>query len=81
MNMSEIIWSKYWSYRLFVKCRRNYVIIKDERDRDSEKRVKGEGQKERDTVRERETGQNIAKKIYKYYSFSIKNYKNLTTIF
>ena len=82
MNVSEIIRSKYWSYRLFVKCRRNYVINKDERDRDREKRVNGEGQKERDTVRERETGQNIANKIkYEYYSSYIKNYKNLTTIF
>ena len=82
MNVSEIIWSKYWSYRLFVKCRRNYVINKDERDRDREKRVKGEGQKERDTVREREAGQNVGNKIkYEYYSFSSKNYKNLTTIF
>ena len=35
--MQEIIWSKYWSYRLLVKCRRNYVIDKDEKDRDREK--------------------------------------------
>jgi hypothetical protein len=43
MNVLEIIWSKYWSYRLLVKCRRNYVINKDERDRDREKRVKRRG--------------------------------------
>ena len=46
MNVLKIIWSKYWSYRLLVKCRRKYVINKDERDRDREK--------ERDRKRERE---------------------------
>ena len=40
MNVLEIIWSKYQSYRLLVKCRRYYVINKDERDRYRE-RVKG----------------------------------------
>ena len=48
--MLEIIWSKYWSYKLLVKCRRNYVINQDERDMDRE-RVK------------EETGQNKANKI------------------
>ena len=49
MNVLEIIWSKYWSYRLLVKYRRKYVIYKDEGDRDREKRVKRRG-----IVRERE---------------------------
>ena len=26
MNVLEIIWSKYWSQRLLMKFRRNYVI-------------------------------------------------------
>ena len=51
MNVLEIIWSKYWSYRLLVKCRRNYVINKDERDREQRK----ESEKERDRKRERES--------------------------
>ena len=51
MNVLEIIWSKYWSYRLLVKCRRNYVINKDERDMDREKRVKRRGiERERESV-------------------------------
>ena len=53
--MLEIIWSKYWSYRLLVKCRRKYVINKVEMDRDREKRVKRRGI-EREIERERETG-------------------------
>ena len=40
MNVLEIIWLKYWSYRLLVKCRRNYVINKDERDMVIEKKLK-----------------------------------------
>ena len=43
--MKERIWSKYWSYRLLVKCRRNYVI----------KMMKGkkrESEKERDRERD-----------------------------
>ena len=43
MNVLEIVWSKYWSYRLRMKCRRKYVTNKDERDRDREKRMKRRG--------------------------------------
>ena len=43
MNVLDRTWSKYWSYRLLVKSRRNYVINKDERDRDRYKRVKRRG--------------------------------------
>ena len=60
MNVLEMIWSKYWSYRLLLKCRRNYVINKDERDRERVLR--------RGIEIEREWK---GDKIYMYYSFSI----------
>ena len=52
MNVLERIKSKFWNYRLFVKCRRNKLYFKMERDRESEgeslrgidrERVKGRG--------------------------------------
>ena len=56
MNVLEIIWSKYQSFRLLVKCRRKYVINKDEKERQRKlkRELKGEGEKEREKKRERE---------------------------
>ena len=56
---------KYWSYKLLVKRRRNYVINKDERDID----------RERESEKQRETGQNIANRI-KFIPLCYKITKN-----
>ena len=51
MNVLKKNLSKCWSYRLLVKCRKKYLINKDERDRDREKRVKWRGiDRERERV-------------------------------
>ena len=49
MNVLERIRSKFWSYRLLVKCRRNKLYWKMERERDT-----GENEKERKREREKE---------------------------
>ena len=41
--MLERIWAKYWRYRLLVKCRRNYVINKDEGIWERESESEGRG--------------------------------------
>ena len=41
MNVLERIRSKFWSYRLLVKCRRNKLYCKMEREREREEKRRG----------------------------------------
>ena len=61
MNVLERIRSKYLSCRLLEKCRRNYVINKDQiREKiEKERERKREKQRERERERERERQQQI----------------------
>ena len=52
MNVLERIRSRFWSYRLPEKCRRNKLYCKMERERETER---NRDWRERETDRERET--------------------------
>ena len=60
MNVLERIRSKFLSYRLLVKCRRDKLYCKMERERDRRERERGEGERrERDIERKIVKGRGI----------------------